>query len=85
VVPLCAPAALPSKSISPVSPEHGRLRDLSAGMFCHLQANLALMTTRIAELVSRSERLGEEGDVDGAQAAVAEMETLKVGMMHLGT
>jgi hypothetical protein len=43
-----------------------------------LQANLTAMTTRIADLVRESERLGEEGDVDASQAAAQQAETLKV-------
>lgn len=43
-----------------------------------LQANINMLTTKIAELVRQSEKLGEEGDVDGSVAAAAQAETLKV-------
>ena len=42
------------------------------------QANLDLLAGRIADLVRESEKLGEEGDVDGSQAAAQQADTLKV-------
>ncbi len=44
-----------------------------------LQQNLDMLAGRIAELLAQSETLGEAGDIDGAQAAIAQVETLKVG------
>ena len=44
-----------------------------------LQQNLDMLAARIAELLAQSETLGEAGDIDGAQAAIAQVETLKVG------
>ena len=43
-----------------------------------LQESLDLLAARIAELLVQSEALGEAGDVDAAQAVVAQAETLKV-------
>ena len=37
-----------------------------------------MLTTKIAELVRQSEKLGEDGDVDGSVAAAAQADTLKV-------
>lgn len=37
-----------------------------------------LLAQRIAELLAQSEALGEAGDVDAAQAVVAQADTLKV-------
>ena len=42
------------------------------------QQNLDMLAGRIAELLAQSETLGEAGDIDGAQAAIAQVETLKV-------
>ena len=44
-----------------------------------MQQNLDMLAGRIAELLAQSETLGEAGDIDGAQAAIAQLETLKVG------
>jgi hypothetical protein len=41
------------------------------------QANINVLTTKIAELVRQSEKLGEDGDVDGSVAAAAQADTLK--------
>mmetsp|Transcript_9482 Transcript_9482/g.28518 ORF Transcript_9482/g.28518 Transcript_9482/m.28518 type:complete len:334 (-) Transcript_9482:254-1255(-) len=41
------------------------------------QDKLDVMSKRIADLVAESEKLGEEGDVDGSQAAAQQAETLK--------
>ncbi len=40
-----------------------------------------MLTPKIADLVRQSEKLGEEGDVDGSQGAAAQAETLKVCML----
>jgi hypothetical protein len=51
-----------------------------------LQANINVLTTKIAELVRQSEKLGEDGDVDGSVAAAAQADTLKVqagSVMHV--
>ena len=37
-----------------------------------------MLAQRIAELLAQSEALGEAGDVDAAQAVVAQADTLKV-------
>lgn len=42
------------------------------------QESLDLLAQRIAELLAQSEALGEAGDVDAAQAVVAQADTLKV-------
>lgn len=42
-----------------------------------------MLAGRIAELLAQSEALGEAGDVDAAQAVVAQAETLKVHIESL--
>lgn len=64
-------------------PEPHRCSGLRHRLLCshaprRLQANINMLTTKIAELVRQSEKLGEEGDVDGSVAAAAQAETLKV-------
>ena len=50
-----------------------------ADAFVHAaQANINVLQGKVAELLRQSEKLGEEGDVDGSQAAAAQVETLKV-------
>ena len=44
----------------------------------HLQKVLDQMGQEIQEMVQRSEVLGEQGDVDGAQAAATQAEAIKV-------
>jgi hypothetical protein len=51
-----------------------------------VQTNINMLTTKIAELVRQSEKLGEDGDVDGSVAAAAQADTLKVqaqGSLHI--
>ncbi len=48
-----------------------------------VQQNLDMLAGRIAELLAQSETLGESGDIDGAQAAIAQVETLKVTQLLL--
>lgn len=53
-------------------------RPATPGNMCTPQDKLDVMSKRIADLVAESEKLGEEGDVDGSQAAAQQAETLKV-------
>ena len=45
---------------------------------CGMQTRLAEMNDELQELLTKSEVLGEQGDVDGAQAAAAQAEQLRV-------
>ena len=45
---------------------------------CGVQTRLAEMNDELQELLTKSEVLGEQGDVDGAQAAAAQAEQLRV-------
>lgn len=47
-----------------------------------LQESMDLLAQRIAELLVQSEALGEAGDVDAAQAVVAQADTLKVQQQY---
>lgn len=40
------------------------------------------MADELQELLTRSEVLGEQGDVDGSQAAAAQAEAVKVATQH---
>ena len=46
--------------------------------YCAVQLRMTQMNDELTELLGQAERLGEEGDVDGAQAAAAHAEALKV-------
>lgn len=43
------------------------------------QTRLTEMNDELTELLTKSEVLGEQGDVDGAQAAASQAEALRVG------
>ena len=47
-------------------------------MSWRMQTALGAMNDAINELLARSEKLGEDGDVDGAQAVAAQAEHRKV-------
>lgn len=56
-----------------------RLKAVEQPLFLHEdQAKLDAMSAQMKELLARAEKLGEEGDVDGALAATTEVERIKV-------
>ena len=47
------------------------------------QKVLDQMNQEIQEMLRRSEVLGEQGDIDGSQAAATQAEAIKVGLINL--
>ena len=51
-------------------------------LWWYSQKMLDDMADELQELLTRSEVLGEQGDVDGSQAAAAQAEAVKVATQH---
>ncbi len=49
-------------------------------LLLHMQRTLDEMAAELQEMLTRSEVLGEEGDVDGSQAAATQAEAIKASL-----
>lgn len=61
--------------------EHQHAHGSTCSWICavHVQKQLDDMAAELQEMLTRSEVLGEEGDVDGSQAAATQAEAIKAG------